>query len=172
MKSPFLSSPAEIPSLFLKFMPRSVSVLDKSLFFSGLNSSPKVLATLRLFRAKECEISGGNSLKIRVAKALLVLTRYKNLSLIRPKSGFHTIIKRKNGLEHRIYQNFFRLIAQPLYGFTVGNHTFENSTAFYVLLFMFLYQGFPILGLFLLDRAIITLWKSPLVWDLECEMQQ
>ena len=51
-------------------------------------------------------------------------------------------------------------VAQPLYGFIVGNQSFEGSTGSYVLLFMLLYQGFPLLVLFLVDRVIIKLWKS------------
>ena len=51
-------------------------------------------------------------------------------------------------------------VAQPLYGFIVGNQSFEGSTGSYVLLFMLLYQGFPLLGLFIVDRVIIELCKS------------
>jgi len=53
-------------------------------------------------------------------------------------------------------------LAQPLYGFILGNHSFDGSTGSYVLLFVLLYHGLPLLAVFLADRAITELWKSPL----------
>ena len=46
-------------------------------------------------------------------------------------------------------------LAQPLYGFIIGNDLFDRASGQSILLFMLLYHGLPALGLFLFDRLII-----------------
>lgn len=46
-------------------------------------------------------------------------------------------------------------LAQPLYGFIIGNDFFDRTSGQSILLFMLLYHGLPVMGLFLFDRLII-----------------
>jgi len=46
-------------------------------------------------------------------------------------------------------------LTQSLYGFIVGNDFFDRASGQSILLFMLLYHGLPVMGLFLFDRLII-----------------